>query len=524
MTISTTQDSLDLSPEKITEDVNDLVFAIEQKEAIYALLPTAVIEKRTLCQDLTEILTEDNIQYNALISSISVKSAKTNRLKQQTSDQENNALPYTVQALINDLENEVITEKIYSDILQQSITIQTAEHIALLEALSLETTELQNIEPEIIVLRENLDSLSKEILSHNKTIATIGNIASTNDVSPGAEETSQPDIPITQADQNKVDPLFANKEKSLDQPTPFFSETDVKVQLVIHKNSGKTQEIDIELLDINSQSAVIKTPKYLRTHIKVSLKLNFKSNTGDIKILGKISKKADENAYSIKFKKHQDETVISLLTAHLDEVSSKTESNEAVITAFENEQQIPKASPIEKQFSETDTTAENSKKYQELIHPDTANVITDNEDYNAQKASTLAAFSDEIEDGFKLNLDDTVDIESHNNNRKTTRYVRDDIKAKLTIYKLFRKTKPIDVELLDISCKGVLVSSPSTPSLKPKTKVTLELIFDADNRPFTLTGTVVRKTIDKNYGIQFSAYQDDLGNHLLNTQTTLVFK
>ncbi len=472
------QSSINFTLEKITKDFDDLAFVIKQKESVYSLLPSSISEKQLLCTDLLEILSEDTLEYNSLNSSITKKTAKKNLLSEQISKQENTESCYPVLTLIRNLENEILTEEINCDVLQQSISVQSAEHITLLENINIETTEYQDLEPEIIILRESLELLSQEISSIKATpiisdtkISKINNTDSVNISSPDTKGESKQDITINLSDQ----------EIPLDQVTPSsYADVALKTQLVIQKKSGNKQVIDVELVEIHSKSAIIKTTASLRTHIKISLKLIFQSDTGNLEIPGKIISNTDRKTYSIRFRKHQNEAVVSLLSHLLEDIVSTNQSESL-------------ASP-------------------------SAKFISIEEELTKQESLFLSSFSDELEDDLNLDLD-----ELENNRRRTIRYVRDDIDAQLTVYKLIGKSKPINVELLDVSSKGALINAPST-TFRINSKVDLELIFKSDSRPFTIPGTIVRKTVDMNFGIKFSSYQNNLGDHLLDTHTDLVFR
>jgi hypothetical protein len=113
------------------------------------------------------------------------------------------------------------------------------------------------------------------------------------------------------------------------------------------------------------------------------------------------------------------------------------------------------------------------------------------------------------------------------NQRKTTRYIREDIAAsvcKISGFSFgFRFNKDIFVELLDISSKGVLVETDQELALNKK--ITITLTFE-DHKSFVIPAKVVRKavSIKSQYGIKFDRSNDDLGDYLLETQRKLVFK
>lgn len=127
--------------------------------------------------------------------------------------------------------------------------------------------------------------------------------------------------------------------------------------------------------------------------------------------------------------------------------------------------------------------------------------------------------SDDHRDIFDLDIDDTV----QDNGRRSVRYVRNDIKVVLITQNLLGIDKKIKARLLDISSKGLRVSS--TEKLGIKKKITVALKFK-DGKQFKIKATTVRQT-EKNsleYGIKFEERQNSLGDHLLETQTDLSFK
>lgn len=114
------------------------------------------------------------------------------------------------------------------------------------------------------------------------------------------------------------------------------------------------------------------------------------------------------------------------------------------------------------------------------------------------------------------------------NQRKTTRYIREDIAAsvcKISGFNFgFRFNKDIYVELLDISSRGVLVETDQKLALNKK--ITITLTFE-DNKSFLIPAKVVRGMMHNkkyHYGIKFDRSNDDLGDYLLETQRKLVFK
>ncbi len=114
------------------------------------------------------------------------------------------------------------------------------------------------------------------------------------------------------------------------------------------------------------------------------------------------------------------------------------------------------------------------------------------------------------------------------NRRIGVRYVREDIAAsvcKISIYFFgFGFSKDIIVELIDISSKGVLIST--NKKLRINKKITLTLKFE-DNKTFTLKAKIIREVLGvphNQYGIKFDRLSNELGDYLLETQRKLVFK
>ena len=126
-----------------------------------------------------------------------------------------------------------------------------------------------------------------------------------------------------------------------------------------------------------------------------------------------------------------------------------------------------------------------------------------------------------------LGIDPTM--ENYNNQRKTIRYIRGDISASINRsdifggYKLFSYSDPVKVELLDISSKGALISSPRKINLNKK--INLVLLFGC-NKKFEIPSKVIREeTYAQNiYGLKFNKVRHDLGDYLLETQTELIFQ
>jgi len=152
---------------------------------------------------------------------------------------------------------------------------------------------------------------------------------------------------------------------------------------------------------------------------------------------------------------------------------------------------------------------------------------------NPEEENLVLELSDD--DWFDLQLfeDDVFDIDrlvaESNNQRKTVRYVRSDINAFINQadifggYSLFKHSQAIEIKLVDISSKGALIASPK--KLKMKKKVRLTLIFSDQNK-FEIDAEVVRETPEARrfYGLRFEKMNHQLADHLLETQTKLIFK
>ncbi len=126
-----------------------------------------------------------------------------------------------------------------------------------------------------------------------------------------------------------------------------------------------------------------------------------------------------------------------------------------------------------------------------------------------------------------LDIDDlSGPIITNNLERKrriTVRYVREDIKATLRKVKIYFFGAPLNIQLLDLSTKGALVSTDR--KIRINKKITLFLEFE-DGQTFEIEAKVVRMDAfsANTYGIKFGKYNDALGDYILKTQTNLIFK
>lgn len=117
-------------------------------------------------------------------------------------------------------------------------------------------------------------------------------------------------------------------------------------------------------------------------------------------------------------------------------------------------------------------------------------------------------------------LDEIINFEAlESSKRAAVRYRRDDIEATLQQRKLFSKNL-FAVNLLNISSKGVAIISDHT--LNKNSKVKLKLIFK-DGRIFEIDAIVARIASATVYGLRFDRMNTLLADHLLETQTDLLF-
>lgn len=128
--------------------------------------------------------------------------------------------------------------------------------------------------------------------------------------------------------------------------------------------------------------------------------------------------------------------------------------------------------------------------------------------------------TDFLEDVFFDELDQELELDSLLiNKRISVRYRRDDIKAVVKTHSvLFPRL--IKVLLLDISSKGAAIQCDA--KLKLKSRVSFFLQFN-DGKRFTIKAVVANTQSAPRYGLKFDAYQTELADHLLATQTDLQF-
>lgn len=109
------------------------------------------------------------------------------------------------------------------------------------------------------------------------------------------------------------------------------------------------------------------------------------------------------------------------------------------------------------------------------------------------------------------------------NQRIAVRYIRDDISLTLQKDGLFKWGNTPEVKLIDISSKGVHVSS----DIEIKVKKKFILVFEfKDGKKFQTEGTVVYNHPEKSlrYGIKFKKFEHELSDYLVETQKELNLK
>ena len=120
-------------------------------------------------------------------------------------------------------------------------------------------------------------------------------------------------------------------------------------------------------------------------------------------------------------------------------------------------------------------------------------------------------------------FDPSPNVNLTNTDRKSVRYIRNDIKASLIYSNVLGLKTNRPSELNDISTKGALVTTVQKLSINKK--VTVIITFD-DGKVFRISGKIIRQcpTAPHRYGIKFEKQENGLGDYLLKTQTDLIFK
>jgi hypothetical protein len=120
-------------------------------------------------------------------------------------------------------------------------------------------------------------------------------------------------------------------------------------------------------------------------------------------------------------------------------------------------------------------------------------------------------------------FDDQGQADINTNHRITTRIIRDGIAVHINQPFLFGFGKTIPADLIDISCKGVLVSTHQ--KLRINKKITLTLLFES-GKLFKINAIVVRRSDStrNEYGIKFVQNNNELGECLYESQEKVIFK
>jgi len=124
---------------------------------------------------------------------------------------------------------------------------------------------------------------------------------------------------------------------------------------------------------------------------------------------------------------------------------------------------------------------------------------------------------DEDDNGF---FDLELSAKESNNQRTAVRYIKSDISVSLSMLSLFCIRKKLEVNLMDISSKGIAIECQQDIALRKKISVTVKF---KDNKKFIIPAIIVHKR-NTLYGIKFNKYNNELGDYLLSSQNDLVFK
>jgi len=113
------------------------------------------------------------------------------------------------------------------------------------------------------------------------------------------------------------------------------------------------------------------------------------------------------------------------------------------------------------------------------------------------------------------------------NRRKSIRYVRNDIGATVKKIGIFnftlRVNRDISAKLIDISSRGVLISTNMRLAINEKISLTIRF---ADFKEFNFPCKVIRKAVGDRqfYGIKFDSINEEVAEYILATQRKLKFK
>jgi hypothetical protein len=158
--------------------------------------------------------------------------------------------------------------------------------------------------------------------------------------------------------------------------------------------------------------------------------------------------------------------------------------------------------------------------------------VTDLDAGNVQQQDTLI-FDNTVSQNALLDLNHSTSIDDSfnfgsqtdfkKNNRVTTRFIRDDIAVAINVPGRLGFGKTISVNLMDISCKGALISTGEKLGINKQ--ITLDLQFKTGKK-FVIKAKIVRHSSSprNEYGIKFDSYNNELGDYLLETQDKLIFK
>lgn len=107
--------------------------------------------------------------------------------------------------------------------------------------------------------------------------------------------------------------------------------------------------------------------------------------------------------------------------------------------------------------------------------------------------------------------------------RKAVRYGGVEMKASLYRKGFFHSATPFAVEILDISTRGACITSKR--KLAIDSAYGLIIVFNS-GKTFEISGKVLHKKTSPgdSYGFKFDAYNDDLGDYLLNAEPDLNFQ
>lgn len=123
-------------------------------------------------------------------------------------------------------------------------------------------------------------------------------------------------------------------------------------------------------------------------------------------------------------------------------------------------------------------------------------------------------------------LEFDMSVNTIKNQRISARYVRDDISIAICEVSSFFSGKEIFIELaesIDVSSRGMLIAS--AEALPVQKKIIVNLRFSS-GKLFKIKAVIVHKSgiAPYKYGIKFDNNNTELGDYLLETQTSLYVK